>query len=265
MTLSNLLLGLSDLGLLLAVVGVYVFFAALWLIYSVTERSAWGSPRQERRVDRLRSNNLREMRENRQAHEAYDEYDDVMDESHVVAAEASESVSQAEYDELRAELATIRDVSVENAAQVEMLQQEMDALRTEAEEHLEFFHAEAEAEATDKDDEEESDSGLKIYDPDAVAELTSVDPERGVIYAEAPASTDDLTRIWGVGQVNQDVLNENGVYCFAQIAAWNESHINKFNDILCFRGRIEREDWVGQASRLASMDQNEADQQRRAA
>ena len=139
MTLSNLLLGLSDLGLLLAVVGVYVFFAALWLIYSVTERSAWGSPRQERRVDRLRRNNLREINEKR---EVCNESEDDLHRREYV--DSIEHVVSVDLDQIRAELVAVREISVENAAQVELLQQEVATLRVEADEHLEFFHAESE-------------------------------------------------------------------------------------------------------------------------
>ena len=67
----------------------------------------------------------------------------------------------------------------------------------------------------------------------------------------APAAADDLTLIKGIGPVNARKLNEHGVTSFAQIAAWKKADIVAAEAYLEFDGRIAREDWVGQAKRLA--------------
>ena len=41
------------------------------------------------------------------------------------------------------------------------------------------------------------------------------------------------------------------VHSFDQIAGWSETDIGKVNEALRFKGRIQREDWVGQAKALA--------------
>ena len=79
-----------------------------------------------------------------------------------------------------------------------------------------------------------------------------VHDSRGVVYTAAPDAVDDLTRIKGVGPVNNTKLNEVGIYRFQQIADWNEYNIWAFNKHLSFSGRIEREDWVSQAKALAA-------------
>ena len=71
----------------------------------------------------------------------------------------------------------------------------------------------------------------------------------------APAATqlpDDLTRIKGIGPVNARKLNEHGVATFAQIAAWKKADVVAAEAYLEFDGRIAREDWIGQAKRLAA-------------
>lgn len=83
-------------------------------------------------------------------------------------------------------------------------------------------------------------------------EQVTMDPSYGIVFTESPESADDLTQIWGIGAVNQERLNEHGVYRFEQIVDWDEDHIANFNDLLGFKGRIEREDWVGQAESLAN-------------
>jgi branched-chain amino acid transport system ATP-binding protein len=61
---------------------------------------------------------------------------------------------------------------------------------------------------------------------------------------------DDLKKIRGIGRQNEARLNELGIWHFDQIAAWTPAEIDWVGDHLAFPGRIEREDWVGQASRL---------------
>jgi branched-chain amino acid transport system ATP-binding protein len=62
---------------------------------------------------------------------------------------------------------------------------------------------------------------------------------------------DDLKKIKGIGPQNETRLNALGVYHFDQIAAWTPAEIEWVGDHLAFPGRIEREDWVGQANTLA--------------
>jgi branched-chain amino acid transport system ATP-binding protein len=62
---------------------------------------------------------------------------------------------------------------------------------------------------------------------------------------------DDLLAIKGIGPVNQRKLNEHGIFHFDQIAAWKKADIEAAEAYLAFDGRIEREDWIGQAKALA--------------
>ncbi|MBB4302417.1 NADH-quinone oxidoreductase subunit E [Rhodobium orientis] len=69
---------------------------------------------------------------------------------------------------------------------------------------------------------------------------------------DAPrGEADDLKRIRGIGKVNEGKLNDLGIFHFDQIAAWDEAQIRWVGTYLAFPGRIEREDWVGQAGTLA--------------
>ena len=276
MTHALFLLAYSDLGLLLAVIGVYIFFAALWLVYVTTERTAKGSAETEQRIERLRNETISELATARASRV----------ESLSAQSDASLAILQNEISQLKAELATVREAAMqsdEKASRVEASQADlsssMDSHLLDYEKHLEEFHAEEEAaisesdslldqtEASVQDVEPEAPVVFKLFTPsDDVAMLTAADdesandPELGLVYYKRPAEPDDLTRIWGVGATNQDLLNENGVFYFHQVAKWDDKIVAKFNDILCFRGRIEREDWVGQAKRLAA---NEGQHHRR--
>jgi len=72
--------------------------------------------------------------------------------------------------------------------------------------------------------------------------------KRGFIYSEKPEQSDNLKRISGVGPVEK--LNGLGIYTFKQVADWSEENITEFDDLLSFKGRIERDNWLQQAADL---------------
>lgn len=86
--------------------------------------------------------------------------------------------------------------------------------------------------------------------PETVSEPeeTAAKPE---LYGVAPDSIDDLKAISGVGPALEKKLNELGVYTYEQVASWSNADIEWVDERLQFRGRIERDDWVEQAKKLA--------------
>ncbi|MBI3438804.1 MAG: hypothetical protein HY054_09200 [Proteobacteria bacterium] len=62
---------------------------------------------------------------------------------------------------------------------------------------------------------------------------------------------DDFTLIDGVSALQQSTLNSLGIYHFDQIAAWTPPNVAWMDRYLRLRGRIEKEEWVEQASELA--------------
>jgi branched-chain amino acid transport system ATP-binding protein len=75
---------------------------------------------------------------------------------------------------------------------------------------------------------------------------------KGALQAPRGDVADNLTLIKGVGAVNEEKLHKHGIFHFDQIAAWDAKDIAEFDAFLAFGGRIEREDWVGQAKILAA-------------
>lgn len=66
-----------------------------------------------------------------------------------------------------------------------------------------------------------------------------------------PADRDDLKLVKGIGPVMEDMLNQLGVTTFKQLADFKQTDIDDVTaEISAFPGRIERDDWVGQASLL---------------
>jgi predicted flap endonuclease-1-like 5' DNA nuclease len=63
---------------------------------------------------------------------------------------------------------------------------------------------------------------------------------------------DDLQKISGIGPGIEKTLHGLGIYHFRQIAQFTPDNVAWVDQRLRFRGRIEREDWIGQARKLAS-------------
>lgn len=69
-------------------------------------------------------------------------------------------------------------------------------------------------------------------------------------YADS-TNKDDLTLIKGVGPYIEEKLNEIGIYNYDQVRKFKDSDIRIITDLIdFFPGRIERDDWVGQAAAL---------------
>lgn len=89
--------------------------------------------------------------------------------------------------------------------------------------------------------------GGETYNPGV--QTSSPDP------ADTPPATpqqdNDLTAIKGLGPKAAEALKAEGVTRFSQIASWSNADINRFDALLNARGRIARENWVGQARALS--------------
>ena len=87
----------------------------------------------------------------------------------------------------------------------------------------------------------------KVAKEEAPAESAGTKP---TLLTEAPAEKDDLKKISGVGPKLEETLNKMGVYHFSQVSAWTPDEIQWVDDNLSFKGRIDRDDWIGQATEM---------------
>jgi len=71
------------------------------------------------------------------------------------------------------------------------------------------------------------------------------------IGTETTENKDNLKKIIGIGVSIEKKLNHIGIYTFRQISNFNSNDITEITKLLrFFPGRIERDDWVGQAFNL---------------
>lgn len=115
------------------------------------------------------------------------------------------------------------------------LQRENDSLSSVAARHQAALEA-SQSSAMPKS----ADSGAA---PKSVKKQGAASPKT----ASKPIKANDLTELKGLGPKAAEALNAGGVISFEQIAAWTKSDIAKWDEALTARGRIVRDDWVGQA------------------
>jgi len=80
----------------------------------------------------------------------------------------------------------------------------------------------------------------------------STDGKPALLDAPRAGGADDLKRIGGIGPKLEQTLNELGIYHFDQIAALQGDEIDWVDSRLRFKGRIRRDDWIGQAKAFAN-------------
>ncbi|MBX2837263.1 MAG: hypothetical protein KTR35_10445 [Gammaproteobacteria bacterium] len=85
----------------------------------------------------------------------------------------------------------------------------------------------------------------------AVAKRSNlVDPEPLEQLFDSVDQHDDLQQIFGIGPVTEKALNKLGITSYSQLADLKRHDIEKIADALqIFPGRIERDNWVGSATR----------------
>jgi predicted flap endonuclease-1-like 5' DNA nuclease len=164
--------------------------------------------------------------------------------------------------QLEAALAEARELADRRAERVRELE-EAEASSRERIAGLEQELSEAPASASRQGSSEQM-ATAPAERPDAIGAVSP--PAEPVEGSPPPALSapegepDDLKRISGIGPGIEKTLHELGIYHFWQIAQFTPDNVAWIDQRLRFRGRIAREDWIGQARQLASgeaLDQTE--------
>lgn len=81
----------------------------------------------------------------------------------------------------------------------------------------------------------------------------AADEKPAMLDAPRDGGADDLKMIKGVGPKLEALLHSMGIYHFDQIAAWTEAELAWVDaNIEGFKGRASRDNWIGQAQKLAT-------------
>jgi predicted flap endonuclease-1-like 5' DNA nuclease len=157
------------------------------------------------------------------------------------------AAARGNQDQLEDSLVQLRGVAETRASRVRQLE-EAEASSRERIAQLEQELSEASA-AGDRPGSSERMAIGPAASPPAAEPVQGTPPPALPSPEGAP---DDLQKISGIGPSIEKTLHQLGIYHFRQIAQFTPDNVAWIDQRLRFRGRIEREDWIGQARRLAS-------------
>ena len=156
--------------------------------------------------------------------------------------------------QLEASLAECRELADTRASRVRELEQ-AEASSRERIAGLEQELSEARGVGDRKASSELAAAGVAAEPEPPPAGSPPAEPVQGTPPPALPGpegEPDDLKKINGIGPSIEKTLHELGIYHFRQIAQFTPDNVAWIDQRLRFRGRIEREDWIGQARRLAA-------------
>jgi predicted flap endonuclease-1-like 5' DNA nuclease len=142
--------------------------------------------------------------------------------------------------EARRQVETLEEELKQYQRRYDNLKEETDTVRNTADQLRAELAAEREREAA------------LLIQPDPPAQLRDKPMKAQSRFTPTSWQTrDDLTLISGIGPGIQKKLNEIGVYTFQQIAEFTPDDIERVTQVLrVFKGRIGRDNWIGQAAAL---------------
>ncbi|MBT8100308.1 MAG: hypothetical protein KJO82_11180 [Gammaproteobacteria bacterium] len=170
------------------------------------------------------------------------------------------TLARQEVDALRRDVAELEELKIQNKELAHCLtsmensrkQYEVDAKRYR--EQADQSEKRSETLLLKLDDVEKSFSEMARQHDEALKVVQHREPAQagnGNVHEDSQSEVDDLTQIVGIGKVFQQTLHKLGVFSFRQIAAFGPSDIARVNmELKEFKGRMEQDDWIGQAKEL---------------
>lgn len=170
------------------------------------------------------------------------------------------ALAKQEIDSLKRDLIELDELKVQNTEMSQVLSS-MEASRKQYEEDAKRYQGVAsESEKQSEtlrlrlDEVEKNFVELEAQQQNAIRQaredaLAANDPSAN--NDESVQEVDDLKQIVGIGKVFESALNDLGVYSYRQLANFGVADISRVNAKLKeFRGRMEQDDWIGQAKEL---------------
>ncbi|MDJ0749561.1 MAG: hypothetical protein QNJ11_08750 [Woeseiaceae bacterium] len=170
------------------------------------------------------------------------------------------ALAKQEIDSLKRDVIELDELKVQNSEMSEVVksmeasrkQYEEDARRyqgvaSESEKHSETLRLRLdEVEKNFMELEAQQQNAIKQAREEALA---ANDPSAKAL--RSPQEVDDLKEIVGIGKVLEKTLNDLGYYSFRQLANFGVTDIARVNaELKEFKGRMEQDDWIGQAKEL---------------
>ena len=167
-------------------------------------------------------------------------------------------LAQQEVEVLQRDVAELEELKVQNKELAHCLQSMEDSRKqyeSDAKRYKEYAdktEKKSETLALRLDEVEQNFMDIEKQQRKALKEARKATVPRKINgHKTAKQEADNLQDIIGIGKVFERTLNDLGVYTFQQIANFGASDIARVNrELKEFSGRMEQDDWIGQAKDL---------------
>lgn len=189
---------------------------------------------------------------------SYSDYDEIKAKAEVLESENAQLMSKlqnsaalneaySDYDSLKVKIGDLSEENADLKKRLAALTAELETISTEPL----IVTSPLPSEPIIEDDEPNEEVSAAKAQAEVKAALGTK------ISAATEDEKDDLKLINGVGPFIEKKLNNLGIYTFEQISQFDDDLSNKVTDAIeFFPGRIQRDDWVGQAKTLLGKKNN---------
>lgn len=167
-------------------------------------------------------------------------------------------LARQEIDTLRRDVAELEELKAQNRELAHCLESMESSRKQYESDAMRYRNRASESEKKSEtlrirvDELENSFAEIEMQQRDALKEARrQAANSRSNGSAEEPPEKDDLQQIVGIGKVFEAALNDLGIFSFRQIASFGPADIARINGAMKeIRGRMEQDDWIGQAKEL---------------
>jgi predicted flap endonuclease-1-like 5' DNA nuclease len=179
-------------------------------------------------------------------------------ESENLQLEHQATLAIKESESMRREIDELSDLKAQNSQLVRCLES-MENSRKQHEDDANRYRSQYEESEKESDtlrfrmgDLQENFAKMRSAEKEAESPVNGGNPVMLTFGLTKPdGEIDDLQQIIGIGKVFEKTLHDLGVYHYRQIAAFGAAEIARINsELKDFTGRIEHDDWIGQAKDL---------------
>jgi predicted flap endonuclease-1-like 5' DNA nuclease len=179
-------------------------------------------------------------------------------ESENLQLEHQATLAIKESESMRREIDELSDLKAQNSQLVRCLES-MENSRKQHEDDANRYRSQYEESEKESDtlrfrmgDLQENFAKMRSAEKEAESPVNGGSPVMLTFGLTKPdGEIDDLQQIIGIGKVFEKTLHDLGVYHYRQIAAFGAAEIARINsELKDFTGRIEHDDWIGQAKDL---------------
>ena len=222
-------------------------FSLGWLIEFLIDCLWW----QKRRLQDPKSSIIRPLIEEpeRRIHELESTIRQLKGKLSIIPGlETSLADKSRQYDELCLEVERLRNALEQAGVTTDSMDEESFGTTTaEHPSHQTAAHAEDEA---NEYDQVEQPAFPDNSETNGLAPPPPENDQEDHTTAPAGRKADNLQQIRGIGPKTEAVLNQLDIFTFEQIAYMTPEDVQRISEHLRFKGRIEKEDWIGQAREL---------------